>query len=194
MRIGEIDPATLPAEEVLVLPRGEEQIVFEDATKGGVIPREYISSVEQGSRGAAGAGPLAGYPMQNIRIILLDGKYHPVDSSDIAFEQAGAIAFEQAVSKAEPVFLEPIMRLQATTPEEYLGSVTGDLGARRAEIRRIEHRGNYRLLIAEVPLAEMFGYSTQLRSISQGRASSVMEPCSYGIAPSQVADEILRYA
>jgi len=172
---------------------GQPRIAFEDATRGGVIPREYVAAVEQGVRDAAGAGPLAGYPMQDVKITLLDGKHHPVDSSDLAFEQAGALAFTEAVAAADPVFLEPIMKLQVSTPEEYLGAVTGNLNARRAEIRQMEHRGKYCVLIAEAPLAEMFGYSTQLRSLSQGRATSTMEPYAYAPAPAQVAGEILRY-
>jgi elongation factor G len=175
-------------------PQGEEDfIVFEDATHGGPIPREFIPAVEQGIRDAAGSGPLAGYPMQNIRVKLLDGKFHPEDSSELAFEQAAALGFNEAVTKANPVFLEPVMRLQVSTPEEYLGSVTGDLGARRAEIKELEQRGRLRVLTALVPLSEMFGYSTQLRSLSQGRATSSMQPHSYAPAPSQVAQEILRY-
>ena len=170
-----------------------ESIIFVDETKGGVIPREFISSIEQGAIDAATSGPLAGYPMLNVKVSLLDGKHHPIDSSDIAFQQAGAIAFNAAVEKASPVFLEPIMRLSVSTPEEYLGAVTGDLNARRAEIRDMTQRGQYRVLTADAPLAEMFGYATQLRSLSQGRASSTMEPNCYGLAPSQVAERIMRY-
>ncbi len=172
---------------------GEDKIAFENASKGGAIPREYIPAVEQGVRAAAGAGPLAGYPMQNIKATLLDGKHHPVDSSEIAFEQASVLAFSEAVANAGPVFLEPIMHLQVTTPEEYLGAIIGDLNARRADIRKMEQRGRYHVLTAEAPLAEMFGYATQLRSLSQGRATSTMEPHSYAPAPAHVAEEILRY-
>ena len=131
--------------------------------------------------------------MLNIKVKLIDGKHHPVDSSDLAFQQAGSLAFNEAVQKANPVFLEPIMRLQVSTPEEYLGSVTGDLNARRAEIREMEHRGTYCMLLAEAPLAEMFGYTTQLRSLTQGRATSTMEPHSYAPAPAAVGEKILRY-
>ena len=168
-------------------------IVFVDETKGGVIPREYVASVEQGVRDAATCGPLAGYPMLNIKVSLLDGKHHPIDSSDMAFQQAGAIAFDAAAKKASPVFLEPIMRLSVSTPEEYLGAVTGDLSARRAEIREMSHRGRYRVLTVDAPLAEMFGYATQLRSLSQGRATGTMEPHTYAPAPAQVTEKILRY-
>jgi elongation factor G len=171
----------------------EDPICFVDATKGGVVPREYIPSVEQGVRDASTSGSLAGYPMLNIRVTLLDGKYHPVDSSDLAFQRAGAIAFGEAAEKASPVFLEPIMALTISTPEEYLGAVTGDLAARRAEIRSMAQRGRFRVVTADAPLAEMFGYSTQLRSLTQGRATSSMEPRRYAPAPPAVAEKILRY-
>jgi len=172
---------------------GEEIISFEDGTKGGVVPREYIPAVRQGVLNAASAGPLAGYPMQNIKVVLVDGKHHPVDSSEIAFEQAGALAFREAVSRADPVFLEPIMRVQVTTPEDYLGAITGDLNARRGEIRGMDQRGRFRVLEAAVPLSEMFGYATQLRSLSQGRATSTAAPLSYLVAPTQVVEAILKY-
>ncbi|MHC4981809.1 MAG: elongation factor G [Planctomycetota bacterium] len=171
----------------------EKPIVFEDAAKGRVIPKHFIPSVEQGVRDAATSGPLAAYPMLNVKVTLIDGKHHPVDSSDIAFQQAAAIAFTKAVEQANPVFLEPVMRLQVTTPESYLGGVTADLNARRAEIREMEQRGRFRLLTAEVPLAEMFGYVTQLRSLTQGRATSTMEPYKYAPAPAHVSERILRY-
>jgi elongation factor G len=172
---------------------GGESIIFEDQTKGGVVPREYIPAVEEGVRDSAGSGPLAGYPMLNVKVTLLDGKHHPVDSSPVAFQQAGALAFQAAVAKAGPVFLEPIMRLEVTAPEESIGSVTGDLNSRRAEIREMEIRGKFRVLEALAPLAEMFGYSTQLRSMTQGRGTSTMEPCSYAPVPAHVAEGILRY-
>jgi len=174
--------------------RAGEPVAFEDATKGGVIPREYIPAVEQGVRDAAGSGPLAGYPVSNIKVTLLDGKHHPVDSSDIAFQQAAVLAFDQAVRKADPVFLEPIMALRVATPEEYLGAITGDLNARRAEIKDMEQRGGYRVILAEVPLAELFGYSTQLRSLSQGRATCTVEPHRYAPVPAQLSQKVLRFA
>jgi elongation factor G len=172
---------------------GEAPITFVDALKGDSLPREFVPSVAQGVRDAATSGPLAGYPVLNVRVTLLDGKHHPVDSSPLAFLQAGAIAFNEAVAKASPVFLEPIMLLHVTTPEDYLGAVTGDLNGRRADIQEMVQRGRFRVLAAKAPLAEMFGYSTQLRSITQGRATSTMEPCSYAAAPAQVTERILRY-
>jgi len=172
---------------------GAESVVFIDGTKGAPIPREFLPSIEEGVRDAATSGPLAGYPMLNVKVTLLDGKHHPVDSSTVAFQQAGAMAFAQAVEQAEPVFLEPMMRLQISVPEDHLGAVTGDLNSRRAEIKEMESRGSYRVLHAVAPLAEMFGYSTQLRSLTQGRGTSTMEPHSYAPVPAHVAHEILRY-
>ncbi len=171
----------------------QEAITFVDATKGGAVPKEYIPAVEQGVRDAATSGPLAGYPLLNIKVTLLDGQHHPVDSSEISFHRAGSMAFDAAVEKASPVFLEPIMLLQVTAPESYLGAVTSDLNSRRAEIKNAEQRGKYRMVLAKVPLAEMFRYSTQLRSLTQGRGTSTMEPHSYAPAPAQVAEQILRY-
>ena len=173
---------------------GAEPIVFANELSGeDGLSKEFLAAVEEGIKDAATAGPLAGYPMLKVRVVLTGAKTHPVDSTEIAFTQAAALAFEQAVNAAKPVFLEPIMALQVSTPEPYLGSVTGDLNARRAEIREVGSRGDYRVLSAQVPLAEMFGYSTQLRSLSQGRATCSMEPHSYAPAPQSVADKILRY-
>lgn len=173
---------------------GEDPIGFVNASKGGVVPHEYIASVARGVRDAASSGPLAGYPMLNVKVTLVDGKDHPIDSSDLAFQQAGAIAYGIAVKKASPALLEPIMRIAVTTPEEYLGAVTGDLNARRAEIKSMEHRVRFRVVVAHVPLGEMFGYATQLRSLTQGRATSTMLPHSYAPAPAGVTEGILRYA
>jgi elongation factor G len=171
----------------------ESSVVFEDAGKGGAIPKEFLSSVRDGALGAAGSGPQAGFPMLNVKITLLDGEHHPVDSSEIAFEQAAVLAFNEAAAKADPVFLEPIMLVTVNTPEEYLGAVTGDLTARRAMIRNQETRGKFRVVTAEVPLAEMFGYSTQVRSLSQGRAAASMEPHAYAPAPRHVAEQLMQY-
>ena len=164
-----------------------EPIVFSNAIRGGAIPSEYVPAVEEGVRDAATSGPLAGYPLANIHVTLLDGKHHPVDSSPIAFAQAGSLAFRAAVDQAVPVFLEPVMHLEVVTPEAYVGSVTGDLNARRAEITGLDQRGNYRKLTANVPLAMVFGYTTALRSLTQGRGTSTLEPLSYEIVPAEVA-------
>ncbi|MHC4716278.1 MAG: elongation factor G, partial [Planctomycetota bacterium] len=167
--------------------KGGEPIAFFNQVKQGAIPAPYIPAVEQGVRDAATSGPLGGYPMINLAVTLLDGGHHPVDSSEVAFGRAGAMAFRAAVEAASPIFLEPIMRLEVVAPESYLGSVTGDLNARRAEITQMEHRGEYRKLTVEAPLASLFGYSTVLRSLTQGRGSYAMEPLRYGVVPSEVA-------
>jgi elongation factor G len=172
------------------LSRAGENIDFVDAVKQGAVPREFIPSVEEGVRDAATSGPLAGYPMTNVRATLLDGNSHPVDSSELAFNQAGAIAFRVAVEAASPVYLEPIMKLEVTMPEAYMGPVTGDLNARRAEITGMEHRGLFRKVTAKAPLASMFGYSTALRSLTQGRGTATMEPLTYAPVPAEVASRL----
>ncbi len=144
----------------------------------------------EGIHDGADNGPLAGYPMTNIRVTLTGGKSHAVDSSEIAFEQAGMLAFQAAVAKAAPAFLEPIMQLEVTAPETYLGSVTGDLNSRRAEITNMEQRGASRKVSAKAPLASMFGYSTVLRSLTQGRGDYSMEFLSYAVVPAEVAKKL----
>jgi elongation factor G len=170
----------------------EDGFAFENKVFGGSIPKEYIPSVEYGARMAAKTGVLANYPMINVKVTLLDGSYHPVDSSQIAFELAGQIAFKDACAKAGMTLLEPIMKVVVTTPEEFVGNVTGDLNKRRGLIVNSEQRGHTRVVEAEVPLSEMFGYTTELRSMSTGRASSVMEPLKYSEVPTNVRKEILE--
>ncbi|HEV8607815.1 MAG TPA: elongation factor G [Tepidisphaeraceae bacterium] len=170
----------------------EDNVAFENKIFGGSIPKEYISSVEYGARQAAKTGVLANYPMINIKITLTDGSYHAVDSSQIAFELAGQIAYKEACRRAGLVLLEPIMKLVVTTPEEFVGNVNGDINRRRGLIVNSEQRGNTRIVEAEVPLSEMFGYTTELRSMSTGRASSVMEPLRYAPAPASVKAAVLE--
>ncbi len=167
-------------------------IAFENKVFGGSIPKEFIPSIEYGVRMAAKTGVLANYPLINAKITLVDGSYHQVDSSQIAFELAGQIAFKDACSKAGLTLLEPIMKVVVTTPEEFVGNVTGDLNRRRGLIANSEQRGNTRVVEAEVPLSEMFGYTTELRSMSTGRASSVMEPMKYAAVPTSVKNAILE--
>ncbi|RJS84833.1 elongation factor G [Methanophagales archaeon] len=164
-------------------------ITFINEIKKGAIPNEYIPAIEQGIRDEATNGPLGGYPLVGITVTVIDGQYHPVDSSEIAFSQAGAIAFREAVKQANPVFLEPIMKLQVTIPEEHLGAVTGDLNTRRAEIVEMKRAGGYCKLLANVPLATMFGYATALRSMTHGRGTHTMEPTGYKIVPPEVAEK-----
>ena len=183
-----ITPEQAEAEE-LVMKNG---VVFEDKVTGGVIPREFIPSVEYGIRQAAASGVLGGYPVINVRVQLVFGSYHDVDSSQVAFEQAGMLAFREAVMKAKPALLEPIMKLVVTTPDEFFGNVSGDIASRRGQITDQEMRGNARLLTCEVPLSELFGYTTALRSMTQGRATSSMEPLTYSVMPERLKEAVLK--
>jgi elongation factor G len=185
------DGQPLPAEDLKELD-WKDNFAFENKVFGGSIPKEYIPSVEYGARMAAKTGVLANYPMINVKVTLTDGSYHPVDSSQVAFELAGSIAFKDACQQAGMTLLEPIMRVVVTTPEDFVGNVTGDLNRRRGLIVNSEQRGNTRVVEAEVPLSEMFGYTTELRSMSTGRASSVMEPLKYAPVPAGVQREILE--
>jgi elongation factor G len=167
-------------------------MAFENKVIGGAIPREYIPSVEAGCRSTFMSGVLAGYPMVNVKVTLLDGSYHDVDSSQVAFEQAGILAFREACRKANLVLLEPIMKVDVTTPDEFFGSVTGDLNRRRSLITDQEQRGTTRIVTGEAPLSEMFGYATELRGMTQGRASYSMEPLAYREVPSNIAKAVLE--
>jgi len=163
---------------------------FEDATKGGSIPRNFIPSVEDGVREAMETGPLAGYPMVDIKTTLLDGKYHEVDSSELAFKIAASMAFREASEKANAVLLEPVMDVEVVTPQEFMGEVIGDLNARRGKILEMENRAGAQVISARVPLATMFGYATRLRSITQGRATYTMQFALYEPVPQQILEEL----
>jgi len=177
--------------EVEPLPRGTG-IEFVDKIHGGRIPREYIPAIQAGMREAAEGGVLAGYPMVDVRATLTDGSYHEVDSSEIAFKIAGSMAFKSAVEQASPVLLEPMMKVEAVTPEQYMGDVIGDLNARRGRIMAMEQRGVLRIIQAEVPLSEMFGYATALRSNTQGRATYTMEFSHYEEVPKSIAETLVK--
>ncbi|WGK59277.1 elongation factor G [Pantoea sp. SS70] len=164
---------------------------FEDATKGGVVPREFIPSVEKGIREALNSGVLAGYPVVDIKVTLTFGSYHDVDSSEMAFRMAAIFGFKAAAKLADPVILEPLMQVEVETPEEYAGGVMGDLSARRGTLQGMDERFGARIIRAEVPLSEMFGYATTLRSMSQGRATYSMEFAHYAEAPRNVAESII---
>jgi elongation factor G len=164
---------------------------FVDKTKGGSVPREYVPSVSAGIEEALDSGVLAGYPMLDIRATLVDGSSHPVDSSEIAFKIAGALAFREAAKQAGVILLEPVMAVEVTTPEEYTGDVIGDLNGRRGQIGEMGQRGVVRIITARVPLAEMFGYATDLRSRTQGRASHTMQFDAYQPIPDSIAREIV---
>ncbi len=164
---------------------------FIDEIKGGNIPREYIPSVEKGIKSALDRGPIAGYPVEGIRARLYDGKYHNVDSDQLSFEIAGRMAFREAARKAKPVLMEPVMDVEVTTPEEYMGDVVGDLNRRRGRIEGMGQRGEVQVIKAHVPLSEMFGYTTDLRSNTQGRAIYSMQFDHYAEVPKSIADDII---
>jgi elongation factor G len=169
-------------------------LVFEDRTKGGAVPKEFIRNVEAGVREAALSGALAGYQVINVRVRLLDGRSHEVDSSDLAFHAAGSLGFREATRQAGLYLLEPIMDLEVVVPEEYMGGVLKDLQSRRAEVQNLGYRGHLRLIEARAPLAEMFGYATVVRSLSQGRASYTLAPATYAEVPPNLQKAILaRY-
>ncbi len=165
--------------------------VFENNIVGGVIPKEFIPAIEQGAKEASENGVLAGYPLVDLKVGVYDGSYHNVDSSEIAFKIAGSMAFQDAVKRAGPVLMEPIMKVEVVLPELYLGDVIGDLNARRGKITGMEPRRDAQVVSAKVPLAEMFGYSTKLRSQTQGRAIYTMEFSHYEAVPVQVSEEII---
>ena len=164
---------------------------FVDAIKGGVVPREYITPVKNGVEEAMLNGVYAGYPVVDVKVTLYDGSYHDVDSSEVAFKVAGSMALKDGVKKAKPVLLEPVMKLEVVTPEEYMGDVMGDINSKRGRVESMEDRSNVKVLLAYVPLAEMFGYTTDLRSMTKGRASSTMELDHYGEVPGNVAEAIV---
>jgi len=164
---------------------------FVDKIVGGTIPREYIKPVDQGIRETLETGPFAGYPMIDVKVTLFDGSFHEVDSSEMAFRIAGSLAIKDAVARANPVILEPLMRVEVTMPEQFLGDVIGDLNARRGHIEAMEARGSTQVVRARVPLATMFGYATDLRSMTQGRASYSMELSHYAEVPASVAAELV---
>jgi elongation factor G len=176
--------------EIEPLPPGAG-FEFIDDIFGGVIPKEFIPAVEEGVREAMERGVLAGYEIVDVRVRLFDGSFHEVDSSELAFKIAGSLAFQEAARRADPILLEPIMRVEIVTPEEYLGAITGDLNARRGRVEHIEHRPGTVIITAFVPLAEMFGYATDLRSMTQGRATYTMHFSHYEQVPKAVSEAIL---
>jgi elongation factor G len=169
----------------------KDNIAFENKIVGGSVPKEYIPSIEYGVRQTAIGGVTAGYPLINVKVELVDGSYHPVDSSQVAFEQAGRLALREAVAKAGSVLLEPIMKVVVTTPNEYMGNVTGDLSSRRGMILDQEDKGMIKEITAEVPLSELFGYTTVLRGLSQGRAANSMEFLEYRAMPASLQREVI---
>lgn len=176
---------------VRIEPGQKEGLEFVDMVKGGNVPREFIPSVEKGFREAMNTGVLAGFPMTSLKVTLLDGSYHSVDSDSLSFEICAKSAFREALPKCNPVLLEPIMKLEVVTPEENMGDIVGDLNRRRGTIEGMDSRGNARVIKAKVPLSEMFGYVTTLRTLSSGRATSSMEFSHYEIAPRNIQEEVV---
>jgi elongation factor G len=164
---------------------------FENEIIGGSIPKEYIKPVDEGIKEALTRGVLAGYPVDDVRIVLYDGSYHDVDSSEMAFKIAGSMAFQDAAKKAKPVLLEPVMRVEVVVPKEHMGDVMGNLSSRRGQIQSQEDRGGTQIINARVPLSEMFGYATDLRSRTQGRATYSMHFDRYEQAPNNVSEEVV---
>ncbi len=167
---------------------------FINDIKGGVVPKEYIKPIDQGVQGALELGILAGYPIVDVKVILFDGSYHEVDSNEMAFKFAGSIAFKEAARKASPVLLEPVMAVEVTVPEEFMGVIIGDINSRRGRIEGMEHAAGSQVIKAMVPLKEMFGYVNEIRSSTQGRASYSMQFARYEEAPRMIADEIIGRA
>jgi elongation factor G len=163
---------------------------FENKIVGGAIPREYIGSVDAGIQEAMESGVLSGFPVVDVRVRLVDGSYHDVDSSEMAFKVAGSMAFKEAAKRAKPVLLEPIMAVEVVTPEEYMGDVIGNINSRRGQIEGMEPRGNAQVIRARVPLAEMFGYATDVRTMSQGRATYTMQFLHYAEVPHSIAEKL----
>jgi len=172
----------------------EKDFIFENQIRGGAIPKEFIRPIEQGIREAMESGPLAGYPVTGIKIELYDGSFHEVDSSEVAFKIAGSMAFKDATTRARPVLLEPVMEVEVVTPDDYMGDVISDITSRRGRVQQMEARGNAQVISCRVPLSEMFGYATDLRSATQGRATYTMQFASYEQAPKKVSEEIVAKA
>jgi len=158
---------------------------------GGAIPREYIPAVDKGIQEQMQNGVIAGYPVVDVKVTLIDGSYHEVDSNEMAFKVAGSMAFKEGAKKAKAIILEPIMKVEAVTPEDFMGDVMGDLNRRRGILQGIDDSPSGKVIHAEVPLSEMFGYATDLRSMSQGRATYSMEFTKYSEVPANIAEQIV---
>jgi elongation factor G len=180
--------------KIRMRPTTEADYIFNNKVVGGVIPKEFIKPIDQGIKEALETGPLAGYPCVGVEVDLYDGSYHDVDSSEIAFKIAGSMAFQDACKRARPVLMEPVMAVEVVTPEDYMGEIIGDITSRRGRIHSMEGRGNAQVITCKVPLSEMFGYATDLRSMSQGRANYTMQFASYEQAPKSVSEEVVAKA
>jgi elongation factor G len=175
-------------------PYPDEEFKFEESIFGGAVPRQYIPAAEKGIREALNSGVLAGYPVTNIKVNLVDGSYHPVDSSEMAFKIASAMAFKKAMEQANPVILEPIMKVEVRVPEQFMGDIIGDLNSRRGKILGMEPEGKWQVIHALVPLAEMYRYAIDLKAMTQGRGRFKMEFNSYEEMPGQLQEKIITEA
>jgi elongation factor G len=175
-------------------PNVKNDFLFINDITGGVIPKEFIPSVEKGLRETITSGPLAGFPVVGVKVKLVFGSYHDVDSSEMAFKLAASMAFKQGFSKASPVLLEPIMKIEVVTPEEYVGDVMGDMSRRRGLLQGQDDTPSGKTIDAMVPLGEMFGYATTIRSLTQGRATFTMEFDHYAEAPNNIAEQVMKKA
>jgi elongation factor G len=182
-----------PADEEF-LKEGKGNFQFINDIFGGSIPREFIAPIQKGFEASMNTGALAGFPVESMRVRIFDGSFHQVDSDGMSFELCAKSGFREAGKKAKPVLLEPIMKVEVITPDQYMGDVTGDLNRRRAMLEGMDSRNNLQVIKAKVPLSEMFGYVTQLRSLSSGRATSTMEFSHYAPAPRNVEEEVVAKA
>ena len=185
-------PALVEGAKVSKTTKREDHFEFINSIKGGVIPNEYIPAVEKGVREAMERGIVAGYPLVDISVELYDGSFHDVDSSEIAFKISASQAFQEAARKARPVLLEPVMKVEVTVPEKFMGDITGNLNSKRGSVESMDDRGEMKVVNAKVPLSEMFGYATTLRSMTEGRGTSIMEFDHYAVVPQNVAKEIIE--
>ena len=168
------------------------QALRENKTDGGAIPREFVPAIDKGIKEAVETGVIAGYPIVDVKVTLFDGSYHDVDSNEMAFKIAGSMGFKEGFRRAKPVLLEPIMKVEVVTPEEYSGDVIGDLNRRRGQITAMDDRADGKVISGDVPLSEMFGYATTVRSMSQGRATFTMEFSKYVEVPAHIAETIIK--
>jgi elongation factor G len=191
LRVGPLD-YSVSDEDLGKNTKRKDGLQFTNNIKGGVIPLEFIPAIEKGVREAMQRGALAGYQITDVNVELYDGSYHDVDSSEIAFKLAAMQAFQEATQKATPVILEPIMKVEVTIPEKFLGDITGNISSKRGQIEGVDDRGMVKTIRALIPLSEMFGYMNSLRSMTEGRGMFSMEPARYDIVPRNVADEIIK--
>ena len=180
-----------PADAEWLAENPGKRFQFKNDIFGGSIPKEFIPAIQKGFESSMGTGVLAAYPVETMKVRIYDGSFHQVDSDSMSFELCAKGGFREAGRKAKPVLLEPIMRVEVVTPDQYMGDVTGDLNRRRGMLEGMDTRGNAQVIKAKVPLSEMFGYVTQLRSLSSGRATSTMEFSHYAPAPNNIAEEVI---